>query len=86
MREFETAHRAGDGPPAPPRGAAMTDWEQMFVRALLRPPACRSLQDLEVIYYGLSGLEALQTLRDSALRALCKFVRYERHQSNDVLY
>lgn len=73
------------GPAAPPCGV-MSDWEQMFMRALARPPTCRSLQDLQVIYYGLSGLEALQTLRDSALRALCKVVRYEKHQANDVLY
>lgn len=64
----------------------MNDWDQMFIRSLTRPPSFRSLQDLQVIYYGLSGLEALQTLRDSALRALCKVVRYEKHQANDVLY
>lgn len=65
---------------------AMTDLEPVFVGALSRPPGTRSLQDLQVIYYGLSGLEALATLRDSALRQLCKVVRYERHQANDVLY
>ncbi|KAK9736137.1 Ras association (RalGDS/AF-6) domain [Popillia japonica] len=64
----------------------MADWDQMFTRSLARQPACRSLQDLQVIYYGLSGLEALQTLRDSALRSLCKVVRYEKHHANDVLY
>ncbi|XP_066256512.1 rap guanine nucleotide exchange factor 6 isoform X3 [Euwallacea similis] len=64
----------------------MTDWEGMWLRALARPPHCRSLQDLQVIYYGLSGLEALQSLRDSSLRALCKVVRYEKHLANDVLY
>ncbi|XP_023310109.1 rap guanine nucleotide exchange factor 6 isoform X3 [Anoplophora glabripennis] len=64
----------------------MTDWEGMWIRSLTKPPACRSLQDLQVIYYGLSGLEALQTLRDSSLRALCKVVRYEKHHANDVLY
>lgn len=71
---------------APSNSPAMNDWDDMFVRALSRPPHCRSLQDLQVIYYGLSGLEALQTLRDSALRGLCKVVRYEKHQANDVLY
>lgn len=75
-----------NGSMAPSCGATMTDWDQMFTRALTRPPTCRSLQDLQVIYYGLSGLEALQTLRDSALRGLCKVVRYEKHQANDVLY
>lgn len=69
-----------------PSTAAMTDWEGMWLRALARAPHCRSLQDLQVIYYGLSGLEALQSLRDSSLRALCKVVRYEKHLANDVLY
>ncbi|XP_022902879.1 rap guanine nucleotide exchange factor 6 isoform X4 [Onthophagus taurus] len=71
---------------SPCGGGAMTDWDQMFTRSLSRPPTCRSLHDLQVIYYCLSGLEALQTLRDSALRALCKLVRYEKHLANDVLY
>ncbi|XP_076264887.1 PDZ domain-containing guanine nucleotide exchange factor isoform X3 [Rhynchophorus ferrugineus] len=70
----------------PPSRSNMTDWEGMWLRALARPPHCRSLQDLQVIYYGLSGLEALQSLRDSSLRALCKVVRYEKHLANDVLY
>lgn len=88
MREIDVRSRlvgATESAVAPSCGA-MTDWDQMFVRSLARPPSCRSLQDLQVIYYGLSGLEALQTLRDSALRALCKVVRYEKHQANDVLY
>lgn len=98
MREFETGRTndeslaarnlvtvARDGMVPPPR-AGMTDWEGMWIRSLTKPPQCRSLQDLQVIYYGLSGLEALQTLRDSSLRALCKVVRYEKHLANDVLY
>lgn len=83
MREVKNSSRNGM---VAPSGVIMTDWDQMFVRSLSRQPATRSLQDLQVIYYGLSGLEALQTLRDSALRALCKVVRYENHQANDVLY
>ncbi|XP_060519403.1 rap guanine nucleotide exchange factor 6 isoform X4 [Cylas formicarius] len=88
MREHEPPtcrSRAAIANDAPSR-ATMTDWEGMWLRALARPPHCRSLQDLQVIYYGLSGLEALQTLRDSSLRALCKVVRYERRMANDVLY
>lgn len=73
---------ASAGSPMP----IMNDLEPVFVGALSRPPGTRSLQDLQVIYYGLSGLEALATLRDSALRSLCKVVRFERHQANDVLY
>ncbi|GLG96458.1 Uncharacterized protein GBIM_03436 [Gryllus bimaculatus] len=43
-------------------------------------------QELQVIHYGLQGLEALACYRDSLLRALCRTVRYERHDANDVLY
>ncbi|CAH1955348.1 unnamed protein product [Acanthoscelides obtectus] len=64
----------------------MTDWESAWRRALAKPPPHRSLHDLQLIYYGLSGLEALQTLRDHQLRRLCKYARYERRQANDVLY
>lgn len=92
MREFDPKIRtlsacseSRDGMVLPSR-VAMTDWEAMWIRSLTKPPTCRSLQDLQVIYYGLSGLEALQTLRDSSLRTLCKIVRYEKHQANDVLY
>jgi hypothetical protein len=81
MREVDAVKLrcAGYEPPrngtVAPSCGVMTEWDQMFVSSLARPPACRSLQDLQVIYYGLSGLEALQTLRDSALRALCKVAR-----------
>ncbi|KAL3284268.1 hypothetical protein HHI36_018429 [Cryptolaemus montrouzieri] len=64
----------------------MTQWDQMFVRSLARQPQYRTLQDIQNIYYGLCGLEALQTLRDSSLRTLCKVVRYEKHAADDVLY
>ncbi|XP_039276653.1 rap guanine nucleotide exchange factor 6-like [Nilaparvata lugens] len=57
-----------------------------FIRALAKPPDKRNLQDLQIIYYGLHGLEALSPYRDSTLRSLCKTVRYERHDANDVLY
>ncbi|XP_050430519.1 rap guanine nucleotide exchange factor 6 isoform X2 [Adelges cooleyi] len=57
-----------------------------FLKALKRHPDRRTLQDLQIIYYGLQGLEALYTFRDSALRTLCKSVRYERHDANDVLF
>lgn len=90
MRELTVATRRGGAgrtvAVVVPSCDVMTDFEPVFVSALGRPPGARSLQDLQVIYYGLSGLEALSTLRDSALRALCKVVRYERHQANDVLY
>ncbi|XP_057661272.1 rap guanine nucleotide exchange factor 6-like isoform X3 [Diorhabda carinulata] len=90
MREFESRSANDIGRDemvsVSPSRVGMTDWEGMWIRSLAKPPTCRSLQDLQVIYYGLSGLEALQTLRDSSLRALCKIVRYEKHLANDVLY
>ncbi|XP_070526407.1 rap guanine nucleotide exchange factor 6 isoform X2 [Cardiocondyla obscurior] len=65
----------------------MTDYlDPHFVRALCRDPERRTLQDLQIIYYGLLGLEALRPCRDSVLRGLCKIVRYERHHANHVLY
>ncbi|XP_078039391.1 rap guanine nucleotide exchange factor 6 isoform X4 [Augochlora pura] len=65
----------------------MTDYlDPHFVRALCRDPERRTLQDLQIIYYGLLGLEALRPCRDSILRGLCKVVRYERHHANHVLY
>ncbi|XP_063217155.1 rap guanine nucleotide exchange factor 6-like [Bacillus rossius redtenbacheri] len=72
---------------APERGPLMADYvDPAFVRALCRDPERRTLQDLQIIYYGLQGTEALSPYRDSVLRALCKTVRYERHEANDVLY
>lgn len=44
------------------------------------------LQDLETIYYGLAGLDALAHCSESVLISLCKIVRYEHHQANDVLF
>ncbi|XP_014601024.1 PREDICTED: rap guanine nucleotide exchange factor 2-like isoform X3 [Polistes canadensis] len=65
----------------------MTEYlDPHFIRALCRDPERRNLQDLQIIYYGLLGLEALRPCRDSILRGLCKIVRYERHNANHVLY
>ncbi|XP_033230678.1 rap guanine nucleotide exchange factor 6-like isoform X1 [Belonocnema kinseyi] len=65
----------------------MTEYlDPHFVRALCRDPERRTLHDLQIIYYGLLGLEALRPCRDSVLRGLCKIVRYERHHANHVLY
>lgn len=89
MRELNARSRAAQlasGGYVVPSCDGMSDLEPVFVSALTRPPGARSLQDLQLIYYGLSGLEALAALRDSALRSLCKLVRYEKHQANDVLY
>ena len=44
------------------------------------------LQDLQIIHAHLAGMDALSKLRESALQLLCKMVRYERHDANDILY
>ncbi len=49
-------------------------------------PISSPLQDLDVIHHHLSSMEALSKLRESALRALCSQVRYERHAANHILY
>lgn len=57
-----------------------------FLRALNVPPENRTLADLQLIYFGLHELDALQTCRDSILRQLSKFVRCEKHQVNEILF
>jgi len=47
---------------------------------------CVLLQDLDIIFSHLHGMEALSSLREPALRALCRTVRYETHEANDILY
>lgn len=47
---------------------------------------CFFFQDLQHIYYGLAGLEGFAQYSESALVELCKVVRYEHHQANDVLF
>ncbi|ROT81629.1 putative rap guanine nucleotide exchange factor 6-like isoform X17 [Penaeus vannamei] len=41
---------------------------------------------MDLIYGCLRGMEALCWLREPALRALCRTVRYEMHTANDILY
>ncbi|XP_055689936.1 rap guanine nucleotide exchange factor 2 isoform X2 [Lutzomyia longipalpis] len=60
--------------------------DHQFIDALCCDPDKRTLQDLQLIYYGLRSLEPLSNLRDSVLRSLCKVVRYERHNVNEILY
>uniref|UniRef100_A0A8B9HH24 Rap guanine nucleotide exchange factor 2 n=2 Tax=Astyanax mexicanus TaxID=7994 RepID=A0A8B9HH24_ASTMX len=47
---------------------------------------CFSVQDLEIVYSYLHGMEALSNLREHQLRMMCETVRYERHEANEVLY
>ena len=44
------------------------------------------IKDLTLINANLKSLEALSSLRDTTIRSLCKTVRYEKHEANDVLY
>ena len=45
-----------------------------------------SLQDINRIWMSLRPMGAFGLLRDTALRSLCRIVRYERHDANDILY
>ncbi|XP_067136215.1 rap guanine nucleotide exchange factor 6-like isoform X3 [Centruroides vittatus] len=60
--------------------------EQEFIDCLKKSAKNRTPEDLQIIYSYLHGLEALSSLREISLRALCKTVRYERHDANDILY
>ncbi|XP_026555852.1 rap guanine nucleotide exchange factor 2 [Pseudonaja textilis] len=57
-----------------------------FRQAVMKNPADRSPQDLEIVYSYLHGMEALSNLREHQLRIMCETVRYERHEANEVLY
>ncbi|ESO87123.1 hypothetical protein LOTGIDRAFT_154615 [Lottia gigantea] len=60
--------------------------DRRFTLCLKKPPALRTEEDLNVIYAFLHGMEALSTFREAAIRNLCKCVRYEQHEANDILY
>ena len=45
-----------------------------------------ALQDVDIIYAYLHGMETLCNLREAALRSICKSVRHEFHDANDILY
>lgn len=44
------------------------------------------IQDINRICVVLRPMGAFGLLRDSALRSLCRVIRYERHDANDILY
>uniref|UniRef100_A0A8C1L607 Rap guanine nucleotide exchange factor 2 n=1 Tax=Cyprinus carpio TaxID=7962 RepID=A0A8C1L607_CYPCA len=44
------------------------------------------LQDLQIVYSYLYGMEALSNLREHQLRYETTTVRYEQHEANEVLY
>ncbi|XP_029473184.1 rap guanine nucleotide exchange factor 2 isoform X4 [Rhinatrema bivittatum] len=60
--------------------------DNSFRQAVMKTPAERSPQDLEIVYSYLHGMEALSNLREHQLRLMCETVRYERHEANEVLY
>ncbi|XP_042148250.1 rap guanine nucleotide exchange factor isoform X4 [Ixodes scapularis] len=60
--------------------------QREFVQALKRNPEERLPQDLKLIYSYIHVLEALSSLKEANIRALCRTVRYERHDANDILY
>ncbi|XP_063444362.1 rap guanine nucleotide exchange factor 6-like isoform X6 [Mytilus trossulus] len=60
--------------------------DRQFIVSLQKFPQERSEKDLDVIFSHLHGMEALSSLREPALRALCRTVRYEYHDANDILY
>ncbi|XP_028815721.1 rap guanine nucleotide exchange factor 2 isoform X6 [Denticeps clupeoides] len=60
--------------------------DNRFRQAVIKNPAERTQQDLEIVYSYLHGMEALSNLREHQLRMMCETVRYERHEANEVLY
>ncbi|XP_064193538.1 rap guanine nucleotide exchange factor 6 [Anguilla rostrata] len=60
--------------------------DNSFRQAVMKNPAERTQQDLEIVYSYLHGMEALSNLREHQLRMMCETVRYERHEANEVLY
>ncbi|XP_072581039.1 rap guanine nucleotide exchange factor 2 isoform X2 [Vulpes vulpes] len=60
--------------------------DNSFRQAVMKNPADRTPQDLEIVYSYLHGMEALSNLREHQLRLMCETVRYERHEANEVLY
>lgn len=68
------------------RGKMVTHSDIQFIKCLQKFPHQRTDQDLDLVYSYLHGMEALSSLREPALRALCRTVRYEYHDANDILY
>ncbi|KAG9259811.1 rap guanine nucleotide exchange factor 2-like isoform X3 [Astyanax mexicanus] len=60
--------------------------DNSFRQAIMRSPAERTQQDLQIVYSYLHGMEALSNLREHQLRLMCETVRYEQHEANEVLY
>ncbi|XP_043208964.1 rap guanine nucleotide exchange factor 6-like, partial [Amphibalanus amphitrite] len=57
-----------------------------FLVSLKREPEQRTIEDLHTLFETLQEFEALSNLREAALRSLCKAIRYERRDKDDILY
>ncbi|GAB6028163.1 hypothetical protein CHUAL_002370 [Chamberlinius hualienensis] len=60
--------------------------ESQFINSLRKDPETRSLKDSEVIHAHLRGMDALSFYRDTEIRNLSRYIRYEYHDANDILY
>ncbi|XP_064621148.1 rap guanine nucleotide exchange factor 6-like isoform X4 [Lineus longissimus] len=60
--------------------------ERDLISCLRKHAHERLPQELDIIFSFLHGLEALRSLREPSLRAICRHVRYEHHQANSILY
>ncbi|KAK4012852.1 putative Rap guanine nucleotide exchange factor 6 [Daphnia magna] len=61
-----------------------SDRELVFL--LQKDPTQRTVHEINRIWMALRPMGAFGLLRDSALRSLCRVIRYERHDANDILY
>lgn len=82
----EEAAEGAERPRPGPRGEMASYVDNSFRQAVMKNPAERTPQDLEIVYSYLHGMEALSNLREHQLRLMCETVRYERHEANEVLY
>ncbi|XP_077973863.1 uncharacterized protein LOC120347508 isoform X2 [Styela clava] len=65
---------------------SMFNRDEAFICALKKNPNQRTNKDLEIIFSRLHRFEALSNLREQGLKKLCAEVRYEWHDSNEILY
>ncbi|OQV24791.1 hypothetical protein BV898_01383 [Hypsibius exemplaris] len=54
--------------------------------ALRLDPCDRDDEDLERLFAFLRSFRVLADVRDSAIRSICRFARYEYHEAEEVLF
>nr|XP_015204990.1 PREDICTED: rap guanine nucleotide exchange factor 6 isoform X4 [Lepisosteus oculatus] len=65
----------------------MTDsMDTSFKRALKKHPSLRTREDLNTIYCHLYNMDILSHLREHQIRSMCTTARYEKHETNHVLF